>query len=172
MIFELVNASYVADEDRLMLRINTSNQEEFRLWLTRRLCLDLIIKIENLSLQDLNQKHTKVESKTIDSFNQERLEQQINFNTPYNPKSTLPFGAMPILIKDISIKTNASQDNTTLIDLILANNKVLTTNMPRKSLNSIRILLKNCCTQANWNTPPENTLGLNLKHHLEIAQLH
>ncbi len=158
MIFELINATYIADEDRLMIRINTSNQEEFRLWLTRRLCLNLLVNIKNLSLNDLNQKHTKIESKTIDAFKQETLEQQINLKSPYNPSSKLPFGATPILIKDITIKNTHPQDDIISINLILANNKILRSNMNRKALSSIRILLKNCCTQAHWTPSSEHTL--------------
>ena len=39
MTIDQINASYFLQEDRLLLRINTANREEFQFWLTRRVAL-------------------------------------------------------------------------------------------------------------------------------------
>ena len=65
MIFQQVNASYIDDEDRLLLRISTTDFDEFRLWMTRRLCLNLLIETESLSINNLSQKHRQFQSGNI-----------------------------------------------------------------------------------------------------------
>jgi len=167
MIFQQVNASYIDDEDRLLLRISTTDFDEFRLWMTRRLCLNLLIETESLSINNLSQKHSELSAKTIDSFNQETLEKKINFETSYTPKNKLPFGAEPVLVKSITIK---KLENKTELGLILANRKSITTQLDSTALNAMRLLFKRTCTQADWLTmpviqktsPPQSTPAINL----------
>ncbi len=151
MIFQQIKASYIADEDRLLLRISTANFEEFRLWMTRRLCLYLLLEIESLSINILTEKHSELSAKTIDSFNQETLEKQINFDTNYTPINKLPFGAEPVLIKSITMK---KIENKTALSLVLANKKTITTHMESTALNAIRLLFKRTSIQAGWLTMP------------------
>ncbi len=151
MIFQQIKASYIADEDRLLLRISTANFEEFRLWMTRRLCLNLLLETESLSINTLTEKHSELSAKTIDSFNQETLEKKINFEINYTPNNKLPFGAEPILIKSITIK---KIENKTALILVLANKKTITTDMDSTALNAIRLLFKRTSTQAGWLTIP------------------
>jgi hypothetical protein len=151
MIFQKINASYIDDEDRLLLRISTANFEEFRLWMTRRSCLNLLIETESLSISTLTEKHSELSAKTIDSFNQESLEKKINFQASYTPTNKLPFGGEPILIKSISIKR--IEDKTEL-SLALANRKTITTQMDSTALNAIRLLFKRSCIQSGWLAMP------------------
>lgn len=151
MIFQQVKASYIDDEDRLLLRIKTANFEEFRLWMTRRSCLNLLIKTESVSINALTEKHSELTAKTIDSFNQESLEKKINFQASYTPTNKLPFGGEPILIKSILFK---KIEDKTEISLILANRKTITTQMDSVALNAIRLLFKRTSIQAGWLAIP------------------
>lgn len=151
MIFQQVNASYIDDEDRLLLRISTTDFDEFRLWMTRRLCLNLLAETESLSINALTEKHSELNAKTIDNFNQETLEKKINFQTSYAPKNRLPFGAEPILIKSIAMKRI---ENKTELSLILANRKTISSQIDSTALNAIRLLFKRTCIQAGWLTLP------------------
>lgn len=37
-----INTNYIADQDRILLRIATLENEEFALWLTRRIAMQLV----------------------------------------------------------------------------------------------------------------------------------
>ena len=151
MIFQKINASYIDDEDRLLLRISTANFEEFRLWMTRRSCLNLLIETESLSISTLTEKHSELSAKTIDNFNQESLEKRIDFQASYTPTNKLPFGVEPILIKSILIK---KIEDKTELSLALANRKTIKTQMDSIALNAIRLLFKRTCIKSGWLATP------------------
>ena len=46
-----MNVSYAAREDRLLLRVSTSEDEEFRIWLTRRYT-GLLLGVLNKEMDD------------------------------------------------------------------------------------------------------------------------
>jgi hypothetical protein len=48
-----VNVSYVGEQDRVLLRINSVGGEEFRIWLTRRMCLQLLPVLDKSSQHQL-----------------------------------------------------------------------------------------------------------------------
>lgn len=46
-----INTNYIADQDRILLRIATLENEEFALWLTRRIAMQLVDALSTLTRQ-------------------------------------------------------------------------------------------------------------------------
>lgn len=93
-------------QDRLLLRLNTKEQQEFRFWLTRRMALRLMPAIQQSAVRleaaqpgvaatDAPAQHLLTELKR-DAFLQ-----QADFATPFDNRATQwPLGAEPLLITD------------------------------------------------------------------------
>lgn len=93
-------------QDRLLLRLNTQDQQEFRFWLTRRMTLRLMPAIEQSAVRleaaqpgvaatDAPSQHLLTELKR-DAFLK-----KADFATPFETRATQwPLGAEPLLITD------------------------------------------------------------------------
>ncbi len=97
-------------QDRLLLRLNTQAQQEFRFWLTRRMALRLVPAIEQsatrleaaqpgVAATDAPSQHLLRELKR-DAFLQ-----KADFATPFENHATQwPLGDHPLLITDVQLK--------------------------------------------------------------------
>jgi hypothetical protein len=89
-----VNVSYAGEQDRLLLRINSQGGEEFRIWLTRRLTLQLLPVLDKSS-QNQN-------------FQKEAAAYQGDFQTPYKDQpAVLPLGEEPLLVTELNLTPQA-----------------------------------------------------------------
>jgi len=113
---------YVGIEDRLLLRINTQNNSEFRLWLTRRYCKELRKALDRLldtsSQQALAQNQaTATTTQTaatsspqaaaaVRHFEKEQALSKADFKAKYKQATDmqLPLGEKPILLSKLAIK--------------------------------------------------------------------
>ena len=106
-----MSASYLAEQDRILVRINTSASKEMRLWLTRRLMVGLWPLLSRLLTQHL----LKLEAagRTLDSadpglrkmladFRKEEFLKDADFETPYQESPpVLALGQEPLLVTDV-----------------------------------------------------------------------
>ena len=153
MSIKQFNGSYYPIEDRLQIRFNTPNDEEFKLWLTRRLALHLLHFCEQFALKQLSTKHSPAIVKDIDQFEQLALKQKADFSTAYTPSQTLPLGELPILVTGITLKAIDTTENSPVnLSFQLENQMNLGLTISREMLNSIRLLLEELVAGAGWNT--------------------
>ena len=106
-----LSVSYLAEQDRILVRINTSASEEMRVWLTRRLLLGLwplLSKLLTKHLLKLEAAGTSLETaddglkKMLADFRKEEFLRQADFDTPYQEsQATLPLGDEPLLVTDV-----------------------------------------------------------------------
>jgi len=101
-------------QDRLLLRLNTQDQQEFRFWLTRRMTLRLMPAIEQSAVRleaaqpgvaatDAPAQHLLTELKR-DAFLK-----KADFATPFENRATQwPLGAEPLLITDAHLTIKPS----------------------------------------------------------------
>lgn len=144
-------ASYISQEDRLMLRISTLKNEEIRLWLTRLLCIKFLTYSKNKSLASLNSTHSVSNAKAIDNFKQEALLLEPKQPSPFDLNLKLPLGPSPLLIHDIIVEdrtVNAQKFYN--ITFNLQTNQKLKYIITDKDLDSIRMLLIAVSAKANW----------------------
>jgi hypothetical protein len=106
-----LSVTYLAEQDRILARVNTTAGEEMRLWLTRRLMLGLwpllsrlltehMLKLEaaGTSLDTADEELKKM----LADFRKEEFLQHADFDTPYDESvDKLPLGEEPLLVTDV-----------------------------------------------------------------------
>jgi hypothetical protein len=106
-----LSVTYLAEQDRILVRINTAVGKEMRLWLTRRLMVGLWPLLSKLLTQHL----LKLEAagRTLDSadpglrkmladFRKEEFLKDADFETPYQQRpSVMAQGDAPLLVTDV-----------------------------------------------------------------------
>jgi hypothetical protein len=106
-----LSVTYLAEQDRILVRVNTSEAEEMRLWLTRRLMLGLwplLSKLLTKHLLKLEAAGTSLDTadeglkKMLADFRKEEFLKDADFDTPYNEnQAQLPLGEEPLLVTDV-----------------------------------------------------------------------
>jgi len=106
-----MSVTYMPEQDRILMRINTVEGEEMRMWLTRRLMVGLWPLLSKLLTEHL----LKLESagasitgatpelkKMLAEFRKEEFLQHADFDTPYKEgQNRLPLGEEPLLVTDV-----------------------------------------------------------------------
>ncbi|MBA2963337.1 MULTISPECIES: hypothetical protein [Ramlibacter] len=105
-----LSVTYQAEQDRVLLRVNSTGGDEMRLWLTRRLMLGLwplLTKLQTDQVLKMEAAGTELERadeelrRMLAEFRKEELLQRADFQTPYEDKPNLPLGAEPLLVTDV-----------------------------------------------------------------------
>src|SRR6266568_9669874 len=106
-----LSVTYLAEQDRILMRVNTATAEEMRLWLTRRLLLGLwplLSKLLTKHLLKLEAAGTSLDTADEDlkrmlaEFRKEEFLRQADFETPYQEhQRQMPLGEEPLLITDV-----------------------------------------------------------------------
>ena len=106
-----LSVNYLAEQDRILMRVNTAAAEEMRLWLTRRLMLGLwplLSKLLTTHLLKLEAAGTSLDTadeglkRMLAEFRKEEFLKQADFETPYRESQPLmPLGEEPLLITDV-----------------------------------------------------------------------
>ena len=93
-------------QDRLLLRLNTQDQQEFRFWLTRRMSLRLMPAIEQSAVRLEAAQPGVAATDTpaqnlLSELKRDAFLKKADFATPFENRATqLPLGAEPMLITD------------------------------------------------------------------------
>ena len=106
-----LSVNYLAEQDRILMRVNTRDAEEMRLWLTRRLMLGLwplLSKLLTKHLLKLEAAGTSLDTADEDlkqmlaDFRKEEFLRNADFDTPYQEnRADLPRGDKPLLVTDV-----------------------------------------------------------------------
>jgi len=113
-----MSVTYLPEQDRILMRINTTEGEEMRMWLTRRLMVGLwplltklltdhLLKLESAgaSLAGANPELKKM----LADFRKEEFLQHADFDTPYQEgQQKEPMGEEPLLVTDVEATPLAS----------------------------------------------------------------
>ncbi len=108
--------SYSADEDRILLRINTTSGDEFRFWLTRRFSALLIKALEahRAADPDISTQPTAAAKQAVQEFKQEEATSQSNFQEEFKPSEKFPLGEAPLLAYKLSYKVDGAKLNLSI----------------------------------------------------------
>ncbi|MDM8544889.1 hypothetical protein [Candidatus Venteria ishoeyi] len=144
---------YIPAEDRLLFRLNTRNQEEFRFWLTRRYSMELWKALLHMldgeqAPQMLSQ--TPQAKQAVRAFQHEQVLNQADMETPYkeHEENMFPLGEEPVLLSRIKIKTTDKQRH--ILCLHPATGKGLDLALDGNLLHSFCHLLSQGASQTNW----------------------
>jgi hypothetical protein len=111
-----MSVTYLPEQDRILMRVNTTEGEEMRMWLTRRLMVGLwpllsklltehLLKLESAgaSLAGANPELKKM----LAEFRKEEFLQNADFDTPYQ-EGEQPPAEEPLLVTDVDATPMAS----------------------------------------------------------------
>jgi hypothetical protein len=111
-----VSVSYVQEQDRMLLRINSKDGHELRAWLTRRLTIGLLPVLNRTAAEQIKKVAAPAlpaasldeqRQQLVVAFEKEAALRQGDFATPYSPPQTppaaQPLGAEPLLLTEIKI---------------------------------------------------------------------
>lgn len=106
-----LQASYQADQDRILLRLNTHSGEEMRVWLTRRMLKGMLGHVQKLADQIPTLHPAAAVADTSDDDNEAATTATFDndFETPfeYGPETALPLGETPLLTTALHVTPDA-----------------------------------------------------------------
>lgn len=155
---------FVPVEDRLMFRVNTSNRQEFRFWMTRRYVsilwkavLDMLKKRQKKEEPPEEAKSERsheepmesaMESAMLTKEHQKAIE-KADFKTEYQESSYLPLGESPVLLAKVAVK-NIPDQPVPLLCMHPEKGEGIEVALNDQILHSMCRLLSDCAKQANW----------------------
>lgn len=161
MTIKQFNATYLAHDDRLQFRFNTTEDTEFRFWFTRRVTLFILAATSHLLVKNLEQSHTPEVAKAIAEFGEEAVKAERGRRETVKPETYLPannypLGADPVLVLDVkcSFEKQDSEDMLSL-DLVLPGGANINLKMAGPTLQAMCLLLNQLREHATWGDVPQ-----------------
>jgi hypothetical protein len=143
-----LNGTYVAPEDRILLRVSTDAGEEFRLWLTRATTGQLLGAIHGAAARAIAEKYPPELAQTVAEFEQQAVQAETRFDRQYLPGATLPLGNAPALV----LRADAMGREAGLaLGLTLQNGKKVDLWLPRRLAQQVGVLIDRLQRNANWS---------------------
>lgn len=160
MSIKQFNATYLAPDDRLLFRFNTTEDTEFRFWFTRRITLFILAATQHLTVKSLEQAHAPEIAKAIADFDKEVMKSNpeskgVSKAEAYQPASNYPLGADPLLVMDAKCtpEKQGSEDGVSL-DLVLPGGANINVKMAGPTLQALCALLNQLREHAVWGAVP------------------
>ncbi|MBN1663334.1 MAG: hypothetical protein JW943_07030 [Deltaproteobacteria bacterium] len=134
-------------EDRLMVRFNTTEDSEFRLWFTRLVTGHFLSMVRRLIQKRLECQHNSLMAQVIQEFQEDNVRRTADFTDQFQQASTLPLGAAPVLVTGLNM---SEKEGIFSIDFQLVTKKNLNIKLPAQTVQSIVLLLEQLQTKAGW----------------------
>jgi hypothetical protein len=151
MAIEQIRAEHSLAEDRILLLLRTSEQEEYKLWLTRRVTLFLLAATEHLIGVTLSKKFEHDTAKAISSFQKDSTKQETDFNASYTGGTQFPIGDSPKLVKDMRCSVIEIEGQMLIkLDIEFEAEKNITITLLDKSMRQMCMLVENISKNAHW----------------------
>lgn len=142
------NASYVATEDRILLRVTLESDEEFRFWLTRAGLKSLFQQVDAWLAPA-----GALAGDALKAFQREAGAARADFETPLSAGEIFPLGEVPLLVE--SIRMAASGDDIEIM-MQLADHHQANFNITDDVLVGLQHMLRQAAQAADWGivVPP------------------
>ena len=147
MSIKQFNGEWVCQQDRVLFRFNTSEDQEFSFWLTRYVLKGLLQGAQQLTVQALAQMHPPQVAQVMQSFQQASVTQQLNFQETFQTAKEKPMGETPLLVTGLML--NQTGDEVTL-KFELESDKSVQVQMNPTVLNVMLALLDKLQDIAQW----------------------
>jgi len=139
-----MNISYIPKEDRLLLKISTKNNDEYRLWLTRRYC-SMLIKLFNQEIDKYGGEPTVAASDEA-----KKMYKDGALEKAYEAENnSFPLGENGVLAFRIN-KGDARNGNISL-ELSPEDGRGITLNLNKTLIYMFNNILMQGVQQAGWN---------------------
>ena len=147
MSIKQFNGEWVCQQDRVLFRFNTSEDQEFSFWLTRYVLKGLLQGAQQLSVQALAHVHPPQVAQVMQSFQQASVTQQLNFQETFQAAKEKPMGDAPLLVTGLML--NQTGDDVTL-KFDLESGKSVQVQMNPAVLQVMLALLDKLQATAQW----------------------
>ncbi len=162
------DVGYRQQEDRILLRITNTDNEEFRFWLTRRVCAALLTDFKtrtsayrisavgsgSVAAAQGGAPGSKYETLLRAQLEQEAAVAQQNFKTTFKSGENFPLGKEGILVEKINLKPNAQGQDTHSLSFADAQGKGITLGVSIELFNSIFEVIERVVKVTNWSISP------------------
>ncbi len=143
---------FVPEQDRLLLRVNTDNQLEVRLWLTRRalrLLWPRLVQLVRSSPEVALQSNPQARDALVGMQHEQALS-RANFTDAFEeaPRA-MPLGAEPILV--VRIQTNKDDSGNQVLGLLPQQGQGIHLTLDNTLLHSLCKLLQNVVAKSDWD---------------------
>ncbi len=148
-----VQITYVAGEDRLLLRVASGAHEEFRFWLTRRFVRALRPQLEkSLSEQPRIRVQPSADARReLLRFEHEQAVDRSDFRTPYQDDAarSLPLGSAPVLLTRFQLA--AAANGAITLGLRPEQGQGIDLNLNAQLAHSLLALMDKAINGAEWD---------------------
>lgn len=146
------NARYLPGDDRILFRFNTTDQNEYIFWMTRRVTHYILMFAAQLIKNEYEKLAPSVENVISEIHQSDKRE--ASFNKAFEPGVQYPMGGDAILILDVKCQTIRIEDQDVLsLDFILAGGATLNLKLTVPVMKSLILLLEELNVQAKWGNP-------------------
>lgn len=151
--------AYQADQDRLLLRVRTRNDQLFELWLTRRLMVRLWQPLQStagaVAIGSVSSSATVLPEarEMMTQTMRERSNQSADFRSPFEETAReRPLGEEPMLVAAIDIKRQPDRQ----VEVVWrdAAQRQLSMNLSPDLLNNLLTLLEKALQKSEWGVVP------------------
>jgi len=147
-----IQIAFAPLEDRLLLRISTSGNEEFRFWITRRYLKVLWRVITKILIENpqIRTQSSEEAQRSVLSFQHEKAVQEADFSTAFDESGqTLPLGGTPVLLSRIQSKRGS--DGGTVICLHPEKGQGVEIAVNDSILHALSRLVIQAVAQTDWD---------------------
>ena len=149
---------YVAEEDRILFRVNSTDNKEFRFWLTRRYT-GLLLQVLRKHVEadpDISTQATAAAKQAIRAFKEEAAVQEADFEQPFKDQAQeMPLGPEALL----AFKTNYKFDGDLLrLGIEPKSGKGINLTINRQVNSSLTQLLVAAINRADWKIAPVTSI--------------
>lgn len=141
------NGEWVSQEDRVMFRFNTHENQEFSFWLTRRMVQALLQGTQQLSVHSLEKTHAPHVAQAVQAFQQQAVAQRVTFRDGYESAAEKPLGEQALLV--VGLVMNQDEEHTH-IEFQLVTGQRVNLNLPQTVLQLLVTLLNKLQDNAAW----------------------
>ena len=146
---EQFSASYDAAQDRLLLRIRSSDDAEFRFWITRRylaLLWPLLMKMaDDFSASKATDPATR---STLAELAHGEAVNKADFGSAYRDGSLYPLGEEPVLLGRVTVKP--LQGKTQTLTLLPQEGQGINLDLDERLVHVLARLLQQAAAAAEW----------------------
>lgn len=152
---EQFSASYISEQDRLLLRVRSSDDAEYRFWITRRylaLLWPLLMKMAD-AFSSRKAPGDPLTRNTLAELAHGEAVSKADFGSAYRDGVLFPLGEEPVLLARITVKPLAGDTQT--LTLLPQQGQGINLELDEKLVHILARLLQEAAAAADW--------GLNLR---------
>ena len=147
-----IQIAYSPVEDRLLLRINTAEKEEYRFWITRRYLKILWQAVSGLLVENpqVRTQLSMTAKQAVLSFQHEKAVSEADFSKSFDESAqALPLGTAPVLLA--RIHTRPGPEGNKIIGMHPESAQGVELAVNDEILHGISRLVSDAATKAGWD---------------------